>query len=59
MGGLWDEIRTALHGVWQRRWIAVAVAWAVCLAGWLARAAAAALAFSAMASAGALTFTAL
>lgn len=35
MGGLWDEIRTALHGVWQRRWIAMAVAWAVCLAGWL------------------------
>lgn len=35
MGGLWDEIRTILHGVWQRRWIAVAVAWAVCLAGWL------------------------
>ncbi len=35
MGGLWDEIRTALHGVWQRRWIAVAVAWAICLAGWL------------------------
>lgn len=35
MGGLWDEIRTALHGVWQRRWIAVAVAWGVCLAGWL------------------------
>jgi polysaccharide chain length determinant protein (PEP-CTERM system associated) len=32
---LWDEIRTALHGVWQRRWIAVAVAWAICLAGWL------------------------
>lgn len=35
MGGLWDEIRTALHGVWQRRWIAMAVAWGVCLAGWL------------------------
>lgn len=35
MGGLWNEIRTALHGVWQRRWIAVAVAWALCLAGWL------------------------
>ncbi|MFL9842719.1 XrtA system polysaccharide chain length determinant [Sphingomonas sp. ST-64] len=35
MGGLWDEIRTALHGVWQRRWIAVAVAWGLCLAGWL------------------------
>lgn len=35
MGGLWDEIRTALHGVWQRRWIAMAVAWGVCLVGWL------------------------
>ncbi|MEG3179826.1 XrtA system polysaccharide chain length determinant [Sphingomonas sp. LT1P40] len=35
MGGLWEEIRAALHGVWQRRWIAVAVAWALCLIGWL------------------------
>lgn len=35
MGGLWEEVRTAVHGVWQRRWIAAAVAWAICLAGWL------------------------
>lgn len=35
MGGLWEEVRTAVHGVWQRRWIALAVAWAICLAGWL------------------------
>lgn len=35
MGGLWEEVRTAVHGVWQRRWIAAAVAWAICLLGWL------------------------
>lgn len=35
MGGLWEEIRTLFHGIWQRRWIALAVAWALCLAGWL------------------------
>jgi len=35
MGGLWEEIRTLLHGIWQRRWIALAIAWALCLAGWL------------------------
>jgi polysaccharide chain length determinant protein (PEP-CTERM system associated) len=35
MGGLWEEIRTAVHGVWQRRWIAAAIAWAICLLGWL------------------------
>lgn len=35
MGGLWEEVRTAIHGVWQRRWIAVAVAWTICLLGWL------------------------
>lgn len=35
MGSLYDELRAALHAVWMRRWIALAVAWAVCLAGWL------------------------
>ncbi|MCW3835562.1 XrtA system polysaccharide chain length determinant [Sphingomonas canadensis] len=35
MGSLYDEIRAAIHAVWMRRWIALAVAWAVCLAGWL------------------------
>ncbi len=34
MGSLYDEIRAALHAVWRRRWIALAVAWALCLAGW-------------------------
>ncbi len=35
MGNLYDEIRAALHAVWRRRWIALLVAWGVCLAGWL------------------------
>lgn len=30
-----DEIRSALHTVWNRRWLALAIAWGVCLAGWL------------------------
>lgn len=33
---LYDELLIALHGVWNRRWIALAVAWGVCVAGWLA-----------------------
>ena len=35
MGGIIDEARVALHAIWTRRWIALAVAWAVCIAGWL------------------------
>jgi polysaccharide chain length determinant protein (PEP-CTERM system associated) len=35
VGGLYDEFRAALHAVWVRRWIALAVAWGLCLAGWL------------------------
>jgi polysaccharide chain length determinant protein (PEP-CTERM system associated) len=35
VGSILDEVRAALHAVWMRRWIALAVAWAVCLAGWL------------------------
>ena len=35
MGSLYDELRAALHAVWMRRWIALAVAWGVCLLGWL------------------------
>ena len=34
MGSLYEEFRAALHAVWIRRWIALAVAWALCLAGW-------------------------
>lgn len=36
MGGLFEEFRIALHSVWRRRWLALAVAWGVCLLGWLA-----------------------
>lgn len=35
MNGIYDELRAALHAIWHRRWLALAVAWAVCLVGWL------------------------
>jgi polysaccharide chain length determinant protein (PEP-CTERM system associated) len=35
MNSLYDEILSILHSVWNRRWLALAVAWAVCLLGWL------------------------
>lgn len=35
MDGLFDELKLSLHAIWQRRWIALAIAWAICLAGWL------------------------
>ena len=34
MDEIFDEVRTALHSVWNRRWLALGVTWAVCLAGW-------------------------
>ena len=36
MSGIYDEIRIAIHMVWRRRWLALAVMWAICLIGWLA-----------------------
>lgn len=36
MNSFYDELRAALHSVWHRRWLALAVAWGVCLLGWLA-----------------------
>lgn len=36
MDGLYEQIRIALHQIWRRRWLALAVAWALCVAGWLA-----------------------
>lgn len=36
MNGLYDEFRVALHSVWTRRWIVLAVAWGICILGWLA-----------------------
>ncbi len=35
MTSLLDEFKVALHGIWQHRWLAMAVAWALCLLGWL------------------------
>ena len=35
MEGLYDQLRLALHQVWRRRWLAMAVAWGICVAGWL------------------------
>ncbi len=36
MTGLYEEFRIAVHSVWQRRWLAMAVAWGICVLGWLA-----------------------
>ncbi|WP_428683411.1 XrtA system polysaccharide chain length determinant [Sphingopyxis sp.] len=36
MNGLYDEFRVAVHSVWSRRWLVLAVAWGICILGWLA-----------------------
>ena len=36
MNGIAEEIRIALHGIWLRRWLALAIAWGVAMLGWLA-----------------------
>lgn len=36
MGGLFDEVRSAIHAVWMRRTLALVVAWLVCGVGWVA-----------------------
>ena len=35
MNELLEEARAALWTVWNRRWLALGVAWGVCLLGWL------------------------
>ena len=35
MNAIYEEIRIALHAVWQRRWLALAVAWGIAVLGWL------------------------
>jgi polysaccharide chain length determinant protein (PEP-CTERM system associated) len=35
MSEIFEELRAALFSVWHRRWTALAVAWGVCLLGWL------------------------
>lgn len=34
MGNIYQEAMLILHGIWRRRWIALGVAWGVCLIGW-------------------------
>lgn len=36
MQEVFDEIRSAFHTVWNRRWVALGVAWVICVLGWLA-----------------------
>ncbi|HYE28670.1 MAG TPA: XrtA system polysaccharide chain length determinant [Allosphingosinicella sp.] len=36
MDGLYEQVRIVIHQVWRRRWLALAVAWGLCLVGWLA-----------------------
>ena len=36
MNGLYDEIRIAMFSVWNRRWLALAIAWVLCILGWVA-----------------------
>ena len=35
MDGLYQQLRMAIHSVWRRRWMALGIAWALSLAGWL------------------------
>jgi len=35
MDSLYEQVRILVHGVWRQRWLALAVAWGFCLAGWL------------------------
>ena len=35
MNEVFEELRAALHSAWHRRWLVLAVAWGVCLLGWL------------------------
>ena len=35
MSGIYDEVRVMMHAIWQRRWLAMAVAWGIAILGWL------------------------
>jgi polysaccharide chain length determinant protein (PEP-CTERM system associated) len=35
MTNIYEEVRIALYCIWHRRWLALAIAWGVCLLGWL------------------------
>jgi polysaccharide chain length determinant protein (PEP-CTERM system associated) len=35
MNSLYEELLAAIHSVWHRRWIALGIAWGICVLGWL------------------------
>jgi polysaccharide chain length determinant protein (PEP-CTERM system associated) len=35
MNEVFEELRAAAHSVWHRKWLALAIAWGVCILGWL------------------------
>lgn len=35
MDGIYQQLRILIHQIWMRRWLALGVAWGVCLLGWL------------------------
>lgn len=35
MNSIYEQALAAVHSVWHRKWLALAVAWAICLLGWL------------------------
>ncbi|WP_340316785.1 XrtA system polysaccharide chain length determinant [Rhizorhabdus argentea] len=35
MEAIYTEIRIALYAIWRMRWLALAVAWAFCMVGWM------------------------
>ena len=35
MDTLYDDFRASFYSIWQRRWLALGVAWAVCVVGWI------------------------
>ena len=35
MTSIYEEIQIAIHGIWSRRWVALAMAWTIALLGWL------------------------
>lgn len=35
MTSIYEELLITLHGLWNRRWLALAIAWGVCVLGWL------------------------
>ena len=35
MEAIYTEIRIALHAVWRMRWLALSIAWGLCILGWI------------------------